>query len=153
MREITADNFDAVIALQVADDQRDFVPPAVESIAWAYVAPECHPLAIYAGDAPVGFVMYGYIPADGRCWIIGLIVDARRQRQGIGRAALELLLARMEAESGGASLLLSVNPDNVAAIRLYEAFGFRDTGKRQHDEMIMRRSGCDQSSRGAGSPS
>jgi diamine N-acetyltransferase len=96
--------------------------------------------------------MYGHVPADGRCWIIGLIVDARRQRQGIGRAALELLLARMEAESGGASLLLTVNPENVAAIRLYEAFGFRDTGRRQHDEMIMRRAATTQDEETGDSP-
>ena len=117
------------------------MPPVVESIAWAYVAPECHPLAIYVGDTPVGFVMYGHIPADGRCWIIGFIVDAHHQRRGIGRAALTQLLARMTAESGGANLLLAVHPENAPAIRLYEAFGFRDTGNRQNDEMVMRRDG------------
>jgi diamine N-acetyltransferase len=139
LRAITADNFDAVIALQVADDQRDFLPPIVESIAWAYVAPVCHPLAIYAGDTPVGFVMYGHDPAKGLCWIIGFMVDARHQRRGIGRAALELLLARMAAVSDGASVALGVHPDNAVAIRLYAAFGFQDTGKRQGGEMIMRR--------------
>jgi diamine N-acetyltransferase len=141
LRDITADTFDDVIALQVADEQRDLVPPAVESIAWAFVAPECHPLAIYLGDTPVGFVMYGYVPDDGRCWIVGFMVDARYQRQGIGRTALEQLLTRMSEVSGGGSLLLAVRPDNTPAVRLYEAFGFVDTGKRQGDEMIMRRAG------------
>ena len=141
LREITPDNFDAIIALQVADDQRDFVPSVVELLAWAYVAPECRPFAIYADDTPVGFAMYGYIPTDGRCWINGFMIDERHQRRGIGRAALEELLARMTAESGGTDLLLAVNPDNAPAIRLYESFGFRDTGKRQGGEMIMRRAG------------
>jgi diamine N-acetyltransferase len=139
LREITADNFDAVISLQVAGDQRDFLPPTVESIAWAYVAPMCHPLAIYAGDTPVGFVMYGHDPAEGRCWIIGFMVDARQQRRGIGRAALEQLLARLAVETGGASVAISVHPHNAVAIRLYEAFGFQDTGRRQGGEMILRR--------------
>lgn len=141
LRAVTADNFDSIIALQVADDQRDFLDTNVESIAWAYVAPECHPLAIYAGGIPVGLATYGYVPTDGRCWIIHLMVDAGSQRRGIGRAALEQLLALMEAESGGASIAVAVNPNNSPAIRLYEAFGFCDTGKRQNDELIMRRPG------------
>jgi len=141
LREITADEFDAIIALRVAEHQRDYLPPVVELIAWAYVAPECRPFAIYLGDTPVGFAMYGYLPADGRCWINGFMVDEHHQRQCIGRAALAQLLARMTAESNGADLLLAVHPDNAAAILLYEAFGFHDTGKRQGGENIMRRAG------------
>jgi diamine N-acetyltransferase len=139
LRQITPDNFDDVIALRVADDQRDYLPPVVEMLAWAHVASECRPFAIYSGDTPVGFAMYGYIPADGRCWVNGFMVDERHQRRGIGRAALEQLLAKMTAESGGANLLLSVHPDNTRAMLLYESFGFRDTGKRQNGEAIMRR--------------
>lgn len=141
LRDITAENFDEVIALEVAEDQRDFLNSNVESLAWAYVFPECHPYAIYDGDTPVGMAAYGYIPADGRCWIMHLMVAHSRQRTGIGRAALEQLLTLMTEASGGASLLVSVNPDDVAAIRLYEHFAFEDTGKRQNGEAILRRPG------------
>lgn len=139
LRDLTAENFDAVIALAVAEDQRDFLNSNVESIAWAYVAPESHPVVIYDGDTPVGLAAYGYIPEDGRCWIMHLMVDHRRQRSGIGRAALEQLLERMTEVSGRASLLVPVNPQNAAAIHLYESFGFEDTGKRQGGELILRR--------------
>jgi ribosomal protein S18 acetylase RimI-like enzyme len=67
------------------------------------------------------------------------MVAERWQRRGIGRTALDQLLTRMAAESGGASIAVAVNPENVAAIRLHEAFGFRDTDKRQNGEVIMRR--------------
>jgi diamine N-acetyltransferase len=146
LREVTRDNFESVIALQVADDQRDFLDTNVESLAWAYVAAECRPFVIYVGDDPVGFATYGYIPTDGRCWIIHFMVDERSQRRGVGRAALEQLLARMDAESGGASLAVAVNPSNAVAIGLYEAFGFGDTGKRQNGEVIMRRAATDPNS-------
>ncbi len=139
LRPITAANFDAVISLQVAEDQRDFLDSNVEAIAWAYVAPECRPFAIYEDDAPVGLATYGYIPSDGRCWIIHLMVDSRYQGRAVGRTALELLLARMAEESGDAPLLVAVNPGNEAAIRLYETFGFCDTGRRQNGELILRR--------------
>ena len=141
LREITPDSFDAVIALQVAEDQHDYLNSNVESLAWAYVAAECHPLVIYSDDGPVGFATFGYIPADGRCWISHFMVDSRYQRRGIGRAALEQLLARMSAESDGESLLVAVHPDNVSALRLYEASGFADTGRRQDGELILRRGG------------
>jgi diamine N-acetyltransferase len=144
LREVTTDNFESVIALQVADDQRDFLYTNVEALAWAYVAPESRPFVIYAGDTPVGFATYGYLPTDGRCWVSHLMIDEGHQRRGIGRAALEQLLARMAAESGGASIAVAVNPNNAAAIRLYEAFGFEDRGQRQNGEVIMRRAATSQ---------
>lgn len=141
LRPVTRDSFDAVLALDVGDDQRDFVYSNAETLAWAYVADECTPLAIHEGTTPVGLLSYGYIPADGRCWVIHLMVDARAQRRGIGRAALELLLPRMEAVSGGGAIDVAVDPANLAAIGLYESFGFHDTGRRQDGELIMRRPG------------
>lgn len=139
LREISRDDFDCVIGLQVAPDQREFLNSNVESIAWAYVAAESFPLVICAAGAPVGLAAYGYFPSDGRCWISHFMVDEGSQRRGIGRAALEQLLERMATVSGGASLLVAVHPDNAAAIGLYEAFGFSDTGQRQNGEVIMRR--------------
>jgi len=139
LRAITAEDFDALIELQVAEDQRGFLNSNVESIAWAYVAPECRPFAIYEDDTPIGLATYGYIPADGRCWISHLMIDERHQGRGLGRPALEQLLVRMADESGGGSLLVAVNPDNGVALRMYESFGFSDTGRRQDGELILQR--------------
>ena len=138
LRELDRDNFDAVIGLQVGSDQRDFLNSNVETIAWAYVAEESSPLVIYAGDAPVGLVAYGYVASTGMSWIIHLMVDESSQRRGIGRAALDLLIERMYAVSGGQPVVVAVHPDNTAALRLYETAGFSDTGKRQDGEMILR---------------
>ena len=63
------------------------------------------------------------------------MVEQRCQGRGIGRTALEQLLAHMAAVSGVAGIAVMVNPDNAVAIRLYEAFGFRDTGHRM--KLIM----------------
>ena len=139
LRAITQDNFDALIALRVADAQRDFVNSNVESIAWGFVAPECRLFAIYAEGSPVGMATYAYVPSDGRCWVVHLMVDERSQGHGVGRAALEQLLQRMTDESAGAAIAVAVSPDNAPAIRLYEEFGFVDTGRRQNGELILRR--------------
>ena len=65
LRAITVENFDAILGLQVGVDQRELVCSNAESIAQAYVQPECIPLAIYAVDTPVGFAMYCPERADG----------------------------------------------------------------------------------------
>lgn len=139
LRAVTVENFDAVIALDVSDDQRVYLDSNVESLAWAYVAIDCHPLAIVAGGTPVGLAAYGHVPADGRTWIVHFMVDRRWQRRGVGRAALGLLLAHVDAVSGGAAIGVAVHPDNAPAVRLYEAFGFSDTGRVQNGEIVMRR--------------
>lgn len=139
LRPITQDNFDAVIALGVAHDQHDFVNSNVESIAWGYVAPECRLFAIYAGGSSVGMATYAYVPVDGRCWVVHLMVDGQSQGRGIGRAALERLLERMTDEAGGAAIAVAVAPGNATAIHLYETFGFVDTGTRQNGELVLRR--------------
>ena len=139
LRAITQDNFDAVIALGVADAQGAFVNSNVESIAWGYVAPECRLFAIYAGDSPVGMVTYAHVPADGRCWIVHFMVDGQSQGRGIGRAALAQLLERMTCEVGTGPIAVAVAAGNESAIHLYEAFGFLDTGTRQNGELVLRR--------------
>ena len=139
LRAITADNFDAVIALQVADEQCDFVPPAVESIAWAYVAPECHPLAIYAGDTPVGFVMLSDDPAGGRYYLWRFMIDARYQRGGIGRRALELLFEHVRGRPGAKLLYTSCVPGEGSPGPFYEKMGFVYTGEEDEGELVMRR--------------
>ena len=139
LRAVTRHNFDDVIGLHVADDQLDFLNSNVEAVAWASVAPESRVFAVYSGETVVGLATYGYLPDDGRCWISHLMVDESRQRAGTGRAALEQLLELMTVESGGADILVAVNPDNRGAIRLYEQYGFVDTGRQQNGETVMRR--------------
>jgi hypothetical protein len=62
-----------------------------------------------------------------------LIVDPRARRSGVGRALLEFVAARLK-ERGKTGWALNVKPDNVAAIRLYEALGFR----RKYASVAMR---------------
>jgi len=56
-------------------------------------------------------------------------VDPAWQRQGIGRALLNALLAK--ADEAHAPVFLEVRTDNGAAIGLYEAHGFHRIGLRR----------------------
>jgi L-amino acid N-acyltransferase YncA len=57
-------------------------------------------------------------------------VAGRAQRRGTGRALLEELLARAEAE-GYWTIQAGVFPENEASLRLHEGCGFRRVGVRE----------------------
>ena len=59
--EITKDNLEDVLNLQIAEEQQAFVSSTAHSLAQAYVYKEkAFPFAIYADDVLVGFIMLGY---------------------------------------------------------------------------------------------
>ena len=64
LRPLTRDNLWAVVELTLHPGQEAFVADNIDSIANASVEPTWVPLAIYAGDELVGFVMYGQHPPE-----------------------------------------------------------------------------------------
>jgi diamine N-acetyltransferase len=100
LREITPKNEAAVHALAVALGQELFVTSASESLDEAATSPDARPWhrAIYAGDQPVGFVMLSFDVPLGhpeypwRYFLWRLLIDARYQRRGYGRAAMKLVI-------------------------------------------------------------
>src|SRR4029079_4460781 len=125
LRKINRDNLFECIGLATSDDQKQFVATNVISIAQAYVEPTWVPLAIYADDTMVGFVMYGREAATGFDWIIRLMIDARYQGRGYGRATMVEVLDRLKQVPDSKSIKISYEPENHAAERLYAQLGFR----------------------------
>jgi ribosomal-protein-alanine N-acetyltransferase len=86
-------------------------------------------VALDDADEVVGYAGLAVSP-PAEAWVQNLAVRRDRQRQGVGRALLEALLA--EATLRGVSrVLLEVAADNVAAQRLYAAYGFEAVGRRR----------------------
>ena len=137
LRPITRENVRRVTKLAVAPEQAGFVARNAFSIAEAYVNPDWVPLAICAGEEPVGFAMYGPDPDTGAWWLIRYMIAAEHQRKGYGRAALPLVIARMR-EAGAGPILLGCDPLNHGALALYASFGFVPTGEIEDDEVIHR---------------
>lgn len=137
LKEITLENFDAVIALNVREDQRELVASNVESIAQTYVQPGCIPLAVYAEDTLVGFVMYCIDPEDGEWWLYRFMVDARYQGNGYGRAALSQVLERVRADRTRHRIFLGVESSGVTSQALYRSLGFQFDGRVCGKEQIM----------------
>lgn len=73
-----------------------------------------------AGERLVGLVIAEPHPHEGYAWIATLGVHPEFQRRGIGAQ----LLAEAEARLNVPLLKLTVRQSNVAAIALYEKFGY-----------------------------
>ena len=137
LRPLDRDNLWDVVELKLHPGQEAFVAPNIDSIANAYVEPTFVPLAVYAGEALVGFAMYGQHPDTGAWWVIRLMIDREHQGQGYGRAAMEAVIPMMAKRVGCAEIVTSFNPANAVAARLYESLGFRPTGEIADDEPLV----------------
>ena len=149
---VGGDNVDEILALRVKEEQRGFVAPNDQSLIEAYIALSHHGAAfafgLYDGDTAVGFCMIGFGADDdwtdapsvaaGNYNLWRLMIDARFQGRGYGRAAMREILAWIgRAPCGPAALCwLSYAPENEAARALYGSFGFRENGERDGDEVI-----------------
>jgi diamine N-acetyltransferase len=147
IRPVTSANWEAALALEVRPDQlhyvADFAPPAAIGLIKAYVQPDgspAVPLAIYADDAMVGFLLLTYEHNSAHdYWVNHFFIDARRQRRGYGMAALAALAAWLIRQHPHCrSVGLSVDPTNATAERLYTRFGFQSMGYFSGGERVYR---------------
>jgi diamine N-acetyltransferase len=138
LRDVDAHNWRACADLEVAPEQRDFVSPIARYLCLCHFGGVWHPLAMYAGDEVVGFVMWAVDPGDQTGWIGGLTIDGRQQRRGFGRGTLEAPIRRLLETGGCSSCALSYPPGNAAARDLYRALGFVETGEIEDDELVAR---------------
>lgn len=137
LRPVDATNWLEVIQLKVAEDQSHFVASNLFSLAQAKIFDRYVPLAIYeaAPQALVGFAMYGPHLPSNLPWIDRLMIDARFQRRGLGRAAMLALMERIQHERSG-PLRISYEPDNRAAEALYASLGFMPTDEILEGELV-----------------
>lgn len=138
LKEITKENFWDAVSLEVAPQQIDFVTSNAVSIAQSKVQPECIPLAVFDDELMVGFVMYCIDEDDGEYWIYRMMTDKNYQSMGYGKKAMQLLLDRIKEDKTRNKIFLGVHKDSVAAVNLYESYGFKFNGQVFGSEHIMR---------------
>ena len=130
-------NWRAVAAVQVRPDQQDFVAPVCYYLALCYYGGLWRPMVIESEDSIVGFVMWAVDPEDGSHWIGGLSIDAGHQNKGLGRAAVQELLAFLRGQPDFYRAGLSYDPSNPAR-ELYRSLGFVETGEDEDGEVVAR---------------
>ena len=154
LRKIDGDNIEEVIALEVEENQEDFIETTnLRSFADAHMLNAdgipATPLAIYADEIMVGFLMYIYDTTDHESFqnevyygekayfIWHFMIDKRYQGKGYGKLAFEKMLAEIENLPHGESQYVDLfyHKNNVIAKELYASFGFVETGIIQENSV------------------
>ena len=135
-RDINGENLDQCVDLKVRDDQ-PFVAPNVYSMAQAGVEPGWVTKAIHSDENMVGFAMYTIDEKLSELYLCRFMIDRDHQGKGFGLAALELLKEVAVATPGVSRMRLSTSPENQNGIRIYERFGFVDTGEMEDGEEVF----------------
>lgn len=138
LEAVTIDNFEALMDMELPPEQARYLASNAYSIAQAHYYPDWRPRAIYCDGVPAGFALYDISGNDepGHYAIYRLMVDHPRQNSGIGRRALELLLAEIRAHADAQRITICYKPDNATAQRFYASLGFKETGIDELGEMV-----------------
>jgi len=140
---VTRDNWEEALQLQVSEGQQQFVPNVAVSLAKVYIKPdgedvEYIPFAIYDENQMVGFIMHAYEEkTTDSYWINGFLIDERYQGRGYGKAALlEMIQWIKQRHPQCEAIRLTVYPENERAKKLYLSLGFQQTVLRFGDEDV-----------------
>ena len=104
--------------------------------AYAYREENSRAFLVMAEDKPVGMGLYHDCAELDAYDFSQLLIVKRYQGRGYGREAVRLVLEEMCREAQFDKVVLCYIEGNEAARRLYESFGFAETG-RDEDEIIM----------------
>jgi diamine N-acetyltransferase len=146
LHPVTSDNWRDVAALEVNESQREFVADPLRYLALCNYGKEWNPLAINLGEDVIGFLMWAIDPADGSCWVGGILIDHHHQGQGFGRQAVQVAIKLLAEEQEIQRFALSYQPANVAARHLYASLGFIEGDEWEDNEIVARlkqREGCE----------
>lgn len=140
LKRIDESNFIDCFNLKLAMGQEKYVSNPVRSLAQAYVYyNQCVPFDIYAEDTMVGYVMviYDYDEEVYNIW--HMMIDRAFQKRGYGTSALQEVLKYIASKPFGSSktILITCNPQNEVAYRLYRKLGFTETGRSDDDEIEL----------------
>lgn len=140
LQKIDVTNFIDCFHLQLGAGQEKFVSDPIRSLAQAYVYyHQCAPFGIFADEKMVGYVMviYDYDEKTYNIW--HMMIDKSQQKKGYGRVALQKVLTYISKKPFGDSdhVLLTCNPENEAAYRLYKQLGFTESGRQDEDEIEL----------------
>ncbi|AWB45552.1 diadenosine tetraphosphatase [Paenibacillus sp. CAA11] len=113
-----------------------FVASNAVSIAQSKIEKGWITKAIYSEDTMVGFTMYGYSGEDNCFELCRIMIDHKFQRRGFGRKAINLIIEEMRKNKECSEIYLSFDPENNSAKKLYEEFGFENTGKIVDEEVL-----------------
>lgn len=138
LQKVTKKNIDVILGLKVTSKQETFIASNAVSIAQAHFYQEVTWFrAIYADETPVGFVLLDDDPVNSYYSLWRFMIDARFQKCGFGRRALELIIEYVKTRPGAKVLMTSCVRGEGSPEKFYEKIGFTSTGKIDEDGELM----------------
>ncbi|MFS0862756.1 GNAT family N-acetyltransferase [Fredinandcohnia sp. 179-A 10B2 NHS] len=140
IKPITIENIYKCIGLKVAEEQTNYIAPNVLSIAESKVNSCYTPYAIYAEEDVVGFVMTDYDPSlevRNKYWVPRMMIDVHYQGKGYGKQAMREVINLLSRNEDCEYIRLSIEPENISALRFYESLGFVNTGEMLEGEEVI----------------
>lgn len=136
LREVTIDNVEAVMGLEVSPQQRHLVASNERSLAQALVYKDLAWFrAVYVHDVPVGFVML-YLEPGQPPYLWRLMIDRQYQGKGFG-AEVVRSISRQLAAQGHEALSVSCVEGEHSPVAFYAGLGFQETGRRNEEGEVV----------------
>jgi len=150
LKLITNENRREMFNLQVSRAQRKYVASNLSSVASSYVlstnGSQVFPRIIYNDNKMIGFVMIVYgntgydqpeYALENYC-LLRLMIDEKYQGRGYGRQAMAKIIDFVKSCPAGPAecCWIPFSQSNENAKKLYESFGFVDTGQVFNGENI-----------------
>ena len=141
LRELSGELLQQCLALKVADDQRQYIASNAESWKTAMENKKiARPFAICGDGKVIGFTMFAfeedYEDPNDRYWLWRFMIDEASQGKGCGSAALKVIIQYFQDHSAN-NIRLSTKETNANALSMYRKAGFRDTGERNGEEIVL----------------
>lgn len=150
-KEITNLNIWKVCALELFENQKEFVAENIQSLAEAYATRNegnnALPLAVYNDEDLIGFVMIGkgtvgneeeseLIKNNYVLW--RLMIDKKYQHKGLGKATIDSVFELIKTYPFGKAdyVWLSYEPENEHARNIYLKYGFVENGEMCGNEIV-----------------
>ena len=125
LNNLTAENLQETLALQMEGWQAKNLPTIAEEIAKAYVEPENRiPLVITGNDKVIGFMVFAFLQMHDTVAIPYFMIDWKQQNKGYGTKALKQFILYAENFPGVNKIHCVVNTGDLFGRKTLESAGF-----------------------------
>ena len=140
LREITADTVFGMCLLSdtLTEPKKYFVAPNAISLAQAHFNKYAWFRAVYAGKAPVGFMMIVDDPDTPEYFLWRFMIAEPFHGRGYGRQAIQRLVEYVNTRPNAKELGVSCGQGEGSPEGFYLKLGFISTGKIDHGELVLR---------------
>ena len=127
LKDITKENLESIIDLDVSKRQRNQVAPNSVSIAQGHYSNSAWFKGIFNNNVPIGFVMLDLFTKEKKCFLWRFMIDEKYQGKGYGKIALTQVINYVKSLKVFDEIKTSYVPAENDAEGFYKSFGFTES--------------------------